>query len=312
MPELMKGNVWHERRDAKDRKGNPIVKYPVWVEPKVDEIRVHVKAGVINDAGHKYNDYNDIKFLSYAGKPLANMGQFARAFGWVMLRYGIGEIDCGIQVNKNFNDSYRWVRSTKKLPDDLADAKAVFTLYDLPGFGGDYAARKRLLECIADVLDDLFYAAHGAMVLAHRVCHNAAEVEHEYEVQRSNGHEGVMVKNPRALYCAGKRTDHWLKMKPENDADGVIIRIIEAVCGKDQPDLGLREGDKLGRAGSVEVKLEDGSTATPHGIAHELGEDMWKHPEKYIGQWCEFKYMERDRQGGYRHPTFHRLREAKV
>ena len=25
----------------------------------------------------------------------------------------------------------------------------------------------------------------------------------------------------------------------------------------------------------------------------------------------EFKFMERDRQGGYRHPTFFRLREAK-
>jgi hypothetical protein len=38
---------------------------------------------------------------------------------------------------------------------------------------------------------------------------------------------------------------------------------------------------------------------------------MYANPEQYIGQWCEFKFMERDRAGGYRHPSLVRLREAK-
>ena len=119
-----------------------------------------------------------------------------------------------------------------------------------------------------------------------------------------------MVKSLDHVYERGARIYGWLKYKPEEDADGVITELHEAICGKDQPHLGLRKGDRLGRIGSVTVRMADGSTASPHGIAFPLGRDMFDHPEKYIGQWCEFKYMEIDRQGGYRHPTFHRLREA--
>jgi len=105
------------------------------------------------------------------------------------------------------------------------------------------------------------------------------------------------------LYERGKRTYGWLKLKPEDDADGIITGINQAFS---------ETGEALGRAGSVDVLCADKSKASPSGIPHPLGRDMWENPQKYLGQWCEFRFMERDRQGGYRHPNFHRIREAKA
>src|SRR5574337_198971 len=89
MSRLMKGTVWHERCNAKDRKGNPIVEYPVWVEPKVDEIRCHytVSHGL----------------LSYAGKPLHNLGAYDAAFRELCFSRSIVELDMGVESIGNEN-----------------------------------------------------------------------------------------------------------------------------------------------------------------------------------------------------------------
>lgn len=302
MPQLMKGNCWHERCDAKDRKGNPIVKYPVYVEDKHDEIRCHVLVDLTNPHDHR------IKFLSYAGKPLANMDRFCKLFSDLAKGTGYTEFDMGFECNGNFNDSYRWVRSTKGVPDDLKDATFKFFVFGLPTLGLTLFKQKVEREAVAAYAKD--WVSTPVLTPEVVLCDNAHDVENAFLNARARGLEGVMVKQPFALY-ERKRTDGWLKMKPENDADGAITALHEAVCGTDQPELGLKVGDKLGRIGSATIRMEDGSEAAPHGIPHGLGRAMLDHPENYIGQWVTMKYMERDRQGGYRHPTFHRLREAK-
>lgn len=299
MASLMKGNVWHERKDAKDRKGNPIVTYPVYVEDKHDEIRCHVRVFPPN-----------VEYLSYAGKPLANMQRFDEIF--ITLKRGTGhqEFDMGFECNGNFNDSYRWVRSTKGVPEDLKDATFKFFVFGLPGNAGDTLAKQsqRRVE-VAQYAKD--WVSVPVLVPYSVKCRDALEVDTAFTMARLAGLEGVMVKQPNALY-ERKRTDGWLKMKPEAEADGVIVELIEATATVADPERGIAVGDPLGRIGSVRVRMEDGSEACPHGIAHELGRDMQNNPGNYLGQWCEFKFMERDRQGGYRHPTFHRVREAKA
>ena len=298
MAQLMKGHVWADRCDAKDRKGNPIVTYPLWVEPKVDEIRVHViRVGGIVD------------FLSYAGKPLYNLKRFQTQFLAVMVNRGITEIDCGVEVDGIFNSTYRYVRSSRGIPKDLRTAAVRFHVYDIPEYSMlAYEFRKPLAQ---DVAHRLRLWGVVAGVLDHNIAHNAEDVQSIYEYLRSCKYEGAMVKNPRALYRR-TRTDDWLKMKPHDSAEGTITKLVQAVCGVDQPDLELYKGDLLDRIGSVELTLADGSTATPHGIPHEIGKKMLANPDEYLGVTCEFQFMERDRQGGYRHPTFYRLREDVV
>lgn len=299
MPDLMKGNVWKDRRDAKKRNGDPVVTYPVYVEDKHDEIRCHVSV-----------TQTEVKYLSYSGKPLANMERFNQTFLTIARGTGWSEFDLGFEVNGNFNDSYRWVRSTKGVPDDLKHATFRFFVFGLP--------EKRTGGMVQQLLTRLEVSRYATDWVSHRVdvpyfevCSSPESVELAFANARSRGLEGVMVKQLHAEY-ERKRTDGWLKMKPEDDADGVIVELIEAVAAVADPERGVAVGDPLGRIGSVRVRMEDGSEACPHGIAHDLGRSMLQAPHAYLGQWCEFKFMERDRQGGYRHPTFFRIREAKA
>lgn len=299
MTSLMKGHLWKERRDAKDRKGNPIVTYPVYVEDKHDEIRCHVLV-----------TQTEVKFLSYAGKPLSNMERFEQTFLTLSRGTGWREFDLGFEVNGNFNDSYRWVRSTKGLPADLANATVRFLVFGLPekktgGMVQQLLCRLEVARYAADWVSVPFDTPFFT------VCDGPDAVDAAFLNARSRGLEGVMVKQLHAEY-ERKRTDGWLKMKPEDEADGVIVELIEATATVADHERGIAVGDPLGRIGSVRVRMEDGSEACPHGIAHDLGRKMLTGEVKALGEWCEFKFMERDRQGGYRHPTFFRLREAKA
>lgn len=304
MPELMKGHTWAERCDAKKRNGDPVVTYPVYVEDKHDEIRCHVY--VLHDE-RGYPD--DVMFLSYAGKPLANLERFTTMFCTLSKGTGFKEFDMGFECNGNFNDSYRWVRSTKGVPGDLTDSTFKFYVFGLPEKNVPlYRQMQHRLEVAAYAKD---WVSVPVLVPFFQTATSPAEVEEMFLNARSRGREGVMVKQPMALY-ERKRTDGWLKMKPESEADGRIVELIEATATVADPERGIAVGDPLGRIGSVRVRMEDGSEACPHGIAHDLGRNMYKNPLKYYDEWCEFSYMERDRQGGYRHPVFRRLREAKA
>lgn len=301
MASLMKGNVWHERCDAKKRNGDPVVTYPVYVEDKHDEIRCHVIV-----------DYNDphcprVTFLSYSGKPLANMLRFHELFITLARGTGYYEFDMGFECNGNFNDSYRWVRSTKGVPNDLVDATFKFFVFGLPAQGLTLLKQKVEREAVAAYAKD--WVSTPVLTPEVVLCDNAHDVENAFLNARARGLEGVMVKQPFALY-ERKRTDGWLKMKNSDTYDGKIVGLLEAHASRDFGD-GVKKGDPLGRTGSVQLVLEDGSFASPHGIPHELGRDMHTNPDKYIGCWVEFDAMEIDRQGGYRHPVFRRLRDAK-
>lgn len=284
MAELMKGQKWTERKHK--------MTYPAWVEIKVDEIRCHVLVDPL---------VCGVTFKSYAGKPLANMDGFASMFAALATETGFTEFDCGFEVNGNFNDSYRWVRSTNGAPAELLETTKRFILFDLPELvGASFESRMHTRHnvVVAGISIDMpIFEPAGSWA------HEEASVEEMFKVARERGYEGLMVKSLDHTYERGKRTNGWLKVKPEDDADGVILELHEAIS---------EDGTPLGRTGSVTILVEDGSKATPHGIAHELGREMHEHPEKFIGQWAEFKYMERDRQGGYRHPVFGRVREAKA
>lgn len=311
MKVLMKGHTW--------KKHSHKMTYPCVVEVKVDEIRCKVQ--VLKDYMADTANVYGVEFLSFANKPLHNLEQFNELFNVLALEHGTCVFDCGVIVNNNFNDTYRYVRS-KKVPEDLKDAKVQFILFDLPEHGGLFFERQDEMDLICHFNDTLVRPMST-------LCYSPSEVEDAFNEAIAQGYEGCMVKAAEHLYHYGKRSYEWLKMKPEEDEDGVIVECIRAVS---------IHGVPLDRVGSVRIRvLSEGcahsqkgqsncsetcngegvctssgsSFATPHGIPHALGADMYRNPEKYIGQWATFKYMERDRQGGYRHPTFVRIREDK-
>ena len=300
---LMKGKVFADHCHK--------LAYPVYAEVKYDEIRLHVR--LAKEPCGNFVDNDVVQFLSYAGNPLANLEHWAPAFLAYMRRTNATDLDLGVLVNGNFNDSYRWVRSTKGIPKEKLDKKTgkiapaldismvQFYLFDIPHSQLPFDERRLLLTVAATTMN--VYAGIPTKRPEGWWLHSEAELNAKFIERRELGDEGLMVKSLDHTYQIGKRIDGWLKMKPESSYDGEITKINQAVS---------IEGVPLDRAGSVDVLLEDGSTASPAGIPHELGRLMWRHPYAYMGQWVEFKCMERDRQGGYRHPSLTRLREAKA
>ncbi len=281
---LMKGQPW-EKHSHK-------IKFPVYSEIKHDEIRMHVIRGTKGTSG--------IDILSYAGKPLANMDAWKMPLNAFMWEFDVVELDMGVEVNNNFNDSYRWVRSTKSIPEGLHTGMVKFHLYDVPDHHEvPYVERFVIREALSSKMRLRDFPMSTPQL---HINHTEADLQARFIKACEAGYEGLMVKLPDSGYYRAKGL-HWFKMKPTETSDGKITELIEAIS---------IQGVPLKRVGSVRVVLEDGSTAVPAGIAHDLGRDMFDHPAKYIGEWVEFKYMMRDRDGGYRHPIFVRLREAKA
>ncbi len=296
---LMKGKVYGEHKHK--------LVYPVIAEIKYDEIRLHVHLD--------YTAGKVVQFLSYAGKPLHNLDSWAQQFYDFMTEQNVRDLDMGVLVNGNFNDSYRWCRSSTGIPGEKLDKKTgkvapaldtgmvVFYLFDWPESTEPYESRRKQLRIMSHVMREAGIPV--ARPLSYELADEAA-LDKTFTLVREEGFEGLMVKSRDHTYQPGKRIDGWLKMKPENEADGLIVKVNQAFS---------IHGEPLDRAGSVDVAVDwpdVGLRASPAGIPHELGRLMWANPEQYEGkQWVEFKYMERDRQGGYRHPSLVRLREPK-
>lgn len=291
---LMKGKVWADHKHK--------LKYPVAAEVKHDEVRLHVK-----------RENGKVEFLSYDGNPLSNLESWAERFYDAMVELELFHLDMGVLVNGNFNDSFRWCRTTTGLPKEKLDKKTgkiapelftdmvEFYLFDIPESRSDYANRVFERAMAEHSLNSCGVPTKTPRAI---LCMDEEAAHAAFDEFRALGHEGAMVKNLSHKYAIGKRIDGWLKMKPEEEADGVVTAIHEAIN---------EDGAPLGRAGAVSMTMEDGSTAKPaaNSMGHELAALVFNNQADYIGEWATMTYMERDRAGGYRHPIFGRFRERK-
>jgi len=303
----MKGETW---KDAlKLVRGKARFTYPIYVEAKADEIRCRV----LYHHGHRIDlpSLPTVEYRSFSEKPLYNMQHFDMYFLEFFRQWpGCTELDIGIEVNGNFNDSYRWTQSSSGIPTCKLDKKTgkispalhvsmvKAIVFDLPESEHMFNQRVHYIDAAQELLAECGMTSsrperHLAM--------NEAQVLFIYNTFREAGHEGAMGKTLDHTYQR-RRTFDWMKIKPSEDHDGRVTGFSEAIS---------EDGVPLGRVGSINVLCADGSTAAPSGIPHALGRELWENQAQYIGQWIEFYCMERDRQGGYRHPIYHRFREAK-
>lgn len=131
-----------------------------------------------------------------------------------------------------------------------------------------------------------------------------------YESVRELGHEGLVVKDPFGVYRRGKKTGWW-KMKPENEADGVVQGLVWGTEGL------ANEGKVIG----FEVLLESGRVVNACNISQKLMDEFTAKVEgyrdnpknnkavlnghfPYYGHQCQISYMEETPDGSLRHPSF--------
>lgn len=295
----------------------------VWVDIKRDEFRtlVTIEHGEVHygSASGKSEHYNiphelDAVFLDLHSK------------------WGLSVFDCGFMVNNSFdltrrtltakNKSYDLTGGTRHTIIDKVTKKQreaglvdvlvhdgplrleVF-LYDLPEkdelpymlpYGICGQTRRDLMQTITYDAIAWLRTTEGACI---------QKPEHLgvlFDEAIADGHEGMMAKRLGYKWVAG-RTSDWMKVKPEDERDGVIIGWNPGTVGSEFEGL----------VGSVIVEFADGSKASCSGMTKAIRLDMTEHfVSKYLGKIAEVHYMQRDSQGGYRHPNFYRLHPEKT
>lgn len=264
----------------------------VYIQPKRDEIRC-----LVTVTCSSLDDYEtaEVTYTSASGKPLYNLGCFGNMWRNVSA-LGTRQYmtyDCGCLVDDDFNVTRSVLRSSKKKYD--LSKRAVFWLYDLPELRFDFDSRLGLMRNINDL------KLHNGAIRRPETTYagTGAEVEAAYENYLAQGLEGLMVKRAQHIYKVGRSTD-WMKLKPEDEVD---CKVTGFEPGK---------GKYAGLIGSLLAVDEEGQQLSFSGFTDQDRRLFTENIDELIGRIAEVRYMQRDSQGGYRHPRFFRWHPDKV
>lgn len=215
-----------------------------------------------------------------------------------------------------------WMYSTKdgvvkgkKEPFGLDTKQLKVVLYDIIPLdiiesGDNYNVMTLLrlehVKVALPVLQDHFPEVEWCLSESHEV-YDMDELDALYRQKREEGHEGLVVKDPQGIYKRGKKSGWW-KLKPENEADGVVVGLNWGTPGlaNDGKVIGfevLLESGRVVSANNISQALMDEFTAK---VLDAFTEDGTKNP--YEGWACQIKYMEETPDGSLRHPSFDKWR----
>ena len=159
-----------------------------------------------------------------------------------------------------------------------------FLIFDAPAHGGPFEARLKLISALP---------AHPyAAPHPHTLCKGIAHLKEELARVEALGAEGLMLRQPKSLYFAG-RSSTLLKVKSFKDDEAVVIA--------HQPGAGRHKG----RLGALLVRL-------PNGTEFSVGtgfSDKERESPPAIGATITFRYQELSDGGVPRFPSFSGLRE---
>lgn len=156
----------------------------------------------------------------------------------------------------------------------------------------------------SDRINHLIVAnANGQTVVGNvstRTCYTLDQLQEYFVQARSQGYEGVVVKDPSQHYTPNK-VQGWWKMKPSETVDGVVTGFVMGEEGK------ANEGKVVG----FKVKLEDNSEARATGFTKQLMYEVTTNPGDYINRYVECTRMEATDKGNSRHLHFTRFRDLE-
>ncbi len=200
---------------------------------------------------------------------------------------------------------------------------------DIIESGDDYNVMTLLrlehVKVALPILQDHFPEVEWCLSESHEV-YDMDELDALYRQKREEGHEGLVVKDPRGIYKRGKKSGWW-KLKPENEADGIVVGLNWGTPGL------ANEGKVIG----FEVLLESGRVVSANNISQALIREFTKKVgganfedygdwcmtdpsdierlckvNPYHGWACQIKYMEETPDGSLRHPSFDKWRGTEA
>jgi DNA ligase-1 len=178
--------------------------------------------------------------------------------------------------------------------------KITYMAFDLIAHGGidarslPYAKRRDLLERVFEK------ASMNRLQLVPQV----EVTDNSLQALLAQGFEGMVIKDTAARYASGKRGAGWVKVKPQDNLDAVV--------------MGFKPGENgfAGMVGAVIFGQHDANgklveVGRCSGMNMTTRKHMTDNAEAWLGAVIEIKHMGQMPTGGYRHPQFAKRRDDK-
>lgn len=257
-----------DKLDVKDGKLTTVLRYPVWIEPKLDGLRcIAIKSSgkctLYTRNGNEIDTLPRIKSAIEASK-LDNFVLDGEAIG------------------KDWSETDSVIMSRKHAKDD---ADIVFNVFDAmsledwkSNLTNHFIARRTFASGQVSNIGNqsIKIVEHGSVV------NNEQELLQKYHEHCALGYEGSMVKILAVPYSFG-RSSVIMKLKPVATIEGVIKGHFEARVGTKREGL----------FGGFFVEVRDGvTTRVGSGMSDKLkAEIQLNGPETYIGRVVECKFQ---------------------
>jgi DNA ligase-1 len=264
----------------------PNLKYPLYVQPKLDGFRAIYHNGV---------------FYSRTGKPMPNV-QLDSYFSCLE---GLKNVVLDGELYAHgvlFQDLSKTLTNENK----AISIQLKYNVYDaIPALDWlaqksklDYSDRLKLLRSVVNNVANY----KKVIDVSTDLVEDASEVVEIYKKYLKQGYEGCMLKAPNGKYQWKRvtiKSGEMLKLKPFKSEDLKVIGVYDG------------EGKFEGKAGGILVDYNGVTVRIGSGFDDALRDSLSKEPNSYIGKTAEIKYFEETEDGSLRFPIFERWRDDK-
>lgn len=266
----MKPNLAKEPEDEK------AITYPKYASPKLDGYRGLTQSGTVNTRSLKEIENIAVrqKFQAYQGLD--------------------GEFLVGSPTDPDV-----FSKTTSKLRTVHGDAEDVcYYVFDTLDLTKPYSERYTDLLALPVMTD--------VVILPQTIINSHVELEAFYMQCLGLGYEGVILRNPTAMYKEGRSTaksQDMLKMKPFADAEFTVTTMFEAMENNNEEftnELGRtarssHQGNKTpkGMIGGFDAVWTNGMPfkIAAGTLSHDDRIDAHLNPAKYVGRIGVYRYM---------------------
>jgi DNA ligase-1 len=271
--------------------------YPLDVQPKLDGVRCLVQ--IVNDS---------IKLSSRGRGDFSHLLPiFEDSLKSILALLPSGSIlDGELIVNtdtggENFAASVSVVRKTKTpltLTEKASLKYVIFSQFHLED-KRSYTERQASLLSVFSQL-----SLPNVILIDSFIVHNEIELYEKYEIFLKKGHEGIMLYQPNGLYESGKRSKQLLKLKPFEEMEGKVERVIAGRGKESNAALLEVEFPKGGKFGAEPIRV----IMHPTGPIEER-EKWMRTPSLVLGRQVTFKYQGFTADGVPRFPVARAFRD---
>lgn len=259
------------------------VKYPVFVQPKLDGMRCIVQLSGM---------------FSRNGKPVLSAPHIHHALSTILKKNPTLVFD-GELYNHDLKDDFDRIMSLAKqgkpTAEDLAASERdlqywVYDLFDSANPKRPYAERLKLLK-------ELIGNSDCVRVIPNHQKHDRDGVSRMFEAFVSEGYEGAMTRNPQSVY-ENKRSRELLKVKNFIEEEFELVRFEEG------------RGNRAGMATRAILKMKDGRTFEAGMIgSHAVCKRLLVEQEALIGKMATVKFFNYTPDGIPRFGKFKAIRD---